>query len=257
MSDLQQEIARQHLSTHRYTGVRRGRPAIADVYTPRQAKGTVMLVHGGAFVIGSRRMTAMRRLAQAFVARGLAVFSIDYRLIGRGGRFDASLQDTLTAMAWWRQRAPDFGVTDGRLGLLGCSAGAALAAIAASEGGADALVGVYGAYDFERLPGQPLVRLPTRLLLQTTREDVIRKRSPVNRANAPIPTLLFHGERDRLVPIRHAHALQRAREAKGLPVELETFADRHGYLQRDTPAAAHTIQRAADFFVDHLQSSIL
>lgn len=224
--------------------------ALADVQLPASPRGAVLLVHGGGFVGGSREMPAIARAAEALVEAGLAAVSVDYRLLGRGGGFEEALEDVVAAARWWRTVAPSHGVPD-RLGLLGLSAGAALAAVAAAE--AHAWVGVYGPYDFRRLPGQPTVPGPTRWLLGTTDPAALWAASPLARAIAPIPTLLYHGTRDRLVPLAHAEALVAARERAGLPVELRRVDAGHGYLQRPaSPAARETMEGVISFFARHL-----
>ena len=233
----------QSRTTHHYAEPRRGIRPRVEVLAPDNPTGAVVLLHGGAFVVGNRSMPVMLRMADALNQRGLVALSVDYRMLGRGGRFDASLADVLAAMDWWREQDSTL-----PLGVLGMSAGGALAAIAASEGNADACVGVYGPYDFTQLPGQPRVKRPTKWLLRTTDPKALHAMSPLNRASSKIPTLLFHGRRDRLVPIDHAHALVAARQSRGLPVELVQVDAGHGYLRKSQSVAARqTVDRAAAF----------
>jgi acetyl esterase/lipase len=240
-------------TTHAYADPRRkGVAPLADVYVPADPRGAVVLVHGGGFVVGSRQMPAMQTCAAALNRVGLAAIVVDYRLLLRGGRFDEALGDVLASIAWWRSAAAGLGVSSERLGLMGLSAGGALAAIAASEAGAHAWVGVYGPYDFRALPGQPAFDGPTRWLLDSTDPAVLLGRSPLARATAPIPTLLFHGTRDQLVPIAHSQALVAARQAARLPVELRTVDAGHGYLQHESEHTTRTLDESAAFFARHL-----
>lgn len=236
-------------STHVYARPRWGIRPRVEVLAPSNPVGAVLLLHGGAFLVGNRRMPVMLRTAEALNRHRLTAVSVDYRMLGRGGRFDASLGDVLAAMDWWRHEVPDL-----PLGVLGMSAGGALAAIAATEGQADAWVGVYGPYDFTRLPGQPRMEHPTKVLLRTTDPEELHAMSPLRRASAAIPTLLFHGTRDRLVPIAHAHALVESRRAAGLPVDLVEVDERHGYLRRSRSITARrTLERAAAFLADSMR----
>jgi acetyl esterase/lipase len=238
--------------TYRYAPDRRGVAPRVDVFLPPAAAGAVLLVHGGAFLIGSRRRGSVRWFAEELGEVGLAALAMDYRLLGRGGRFAEALDDVLAAMRWWRATAPDLGVPD-RLGVAGLSAGAALAGVAATDGQADAWVGFYGPYDFERLPGSPVIRAPTRWLLRTTDPDAVRAASPLARCTTPAPTLLVHGTRDRLVPIEHSEALARERQAAGLPLELLRTEHAHGFLERRRdPAAGDALAHAVDFLATHL-----
>src|SRR5262245_58231760 len=61
---------------------RRGTPPRADVSMPQRPRGAVIIVHGGGFVIGSRRMLSVRWCARALVEAGLAAVAVDYRLLG-------------------------------------------------------------------------------------------------------------------------------------------------------------------------------
>src|SRR5690606_24657302 len=76
----------------------------ADLYLPRGAgpHASVLLVHGGAFLIGSRAMRPVRFLADRLRAAGFAVAATDYRLLLRGARdLDAQVADVRAALLGW------------------------------------------------------------------------------------------------------------------------------------------------------------
>jgi acetyl esterase/lipase len=231
---------------------RRGIAPRVDLDLPAGAQGAVILVHGGGFVVGSRRMTAVRRCAEAVVERGLAAVAVDYRLLGRGGRFADALDDLHAAADWWRGVAVEHGVHPDRLGWWGISAGAALTAVASSRTGGCAWVGAYGPYDFRRLPGRQLGNLPARWLVGSAQPSALALESPLHRCTTPAPTLLLHGSRDRLVPLAHAERLRDVRLASGLPVQLEQVSAGHGFLRRQTATADHALRLAADFLEAHI-----
>ena len=242
---------------HTYSRPRKGIAPRVDLTVPPAPRGAVLLIHGGGFVTGSRRMASIRGCAAAANAAGFASLALDYRLLARGGRFDEALDDVLACMAWWRAVAPEHGVPPDRLALWGLSAGAALAGIAATEGRAQAWIGAYGPYDLRRLPGFGAGTLPTRMLLGTVDPAALLARSPLARATAPIPTLLFHGTRDSLVPIAHAESLVAARRAAGLPVTLRAVEAGHGYLKHgDSPATRATLTEACAFLQANLGGSL-
>ncbi len=138
-----------------------------DLYVPEGAGPFPVLValHGGAWKGGSR--TAFRHWGHHFAARGYALFAASYRLAGKQQPgFPHAVRDVLAAVQFVRARSADFRLDPQRVGLLGASAGAHLAALAALAGGTplfaghypqdahaavDAsvkvLVGVYGIYD--------------------------------------------------------------------------------------------------------------
>lgn len=221
------------------TGARRGIPALADLYVPARPIGaSVVLVHGGAFLIGSRRMKPMRYLAARLTAAGLGVCAIDYRMIFRGGRLDEAVEDVGAAVAFWRARTPELGLDPGAISLVGLSAGASLAMLAAAElpdGALARLVCCFGLYELDDLRGSAAL-LP-RLLLRTRDRAIWSARSPRHAPQPAIPTLLLHGTADGLVPVDQARRLAAHRDQLGLPTKLVVYPDApHGFF--NLPGAA-------------------
>jgi acetyl esterase/lipase len=135
-----------------------------DLYLPQGAKLTPALVavHGGGWVAGVR--SAFQYWGPYLAARGYAVFSISYRLATKTKTFPQAVQDVLAGVQFLRGKAGGFGIDPARIGLLGASAGAHLAALAAlggkkftgaypqdafasTDASVKTLVGVYGIYD--------------------------------------------------------------------------------------------------------------
>jgi acetyl esterase/lipase len=221
------------------TRVAPGIAPLADVYLPAQATGaSVVLVHGGAFVIGSRRMKPMRYLAARLVAAGIAVCAIDYRMIFRGGRLDDALADVGDALAFWRATATDRGLDPHAISLVGLSAGGSLALLAAArDGSLHRLVCGFGLYELDALRGG-MASLVPRLLLRTPDRAVWRDRSPARILQPAIPTLLLHGDADGLVPVEQARRLGAHRASLGLPTKLVIYPGApHGFFNLPGPAA--------------------
>lgn len=137
---------------------------LGDLYLPAGAKAAPALiaVHGGAWIMGAR--SAFQYWGPYLAARGIATFAISYRLVTKSKMFPQAVQDVMAAVQFVRGKANEFGVDAGRIGLLGASAGAHLASLAALGGSkfaggypqdafaslsseVKALVGVYGIYD--------------------------------------------------------------------------------------------------------------
>lgn len=137
---------------------------VGDLYLPAGAKAAPALiaVHGGAWIMGAR--SAFQYWGPYLAARGIAMFAISYRLVTQNKMFPQAVQDVMAAVQFVRGKAGEFGVDPQRIGLLGASAGAHLAALAALGGKkfaggypqdpftsvsaeVKALVGVYGIYD--------------------------------------------------------------------------------------------------------------
>lgn len=136
---------------------------VGDFYLPKgHDKAPVLVaVHGGGWQVGSRQSY---RYWGLFLARaGYAVFAIDYRL-GKPGMYPAAVYDTKAAIQFVRAKAAEFNLDPDRIGLIGDSSGAHLAALVALAGdqfnsayrddanaavlaNAKAVVGFYGEYD--------------------------------------------------------------------------------------------------------------
>lgn len=248
------------LSAVPFAAPRPGVPARADVYLPDevahgQRPGTagvpsVVLVHGGGFMIGSRTMKPMRVLGTRLAEAGIAVVTIDYRLVGRGGALVEAVDDVVAAFRWWQLFGPQFGADPARMSLMGLSAGGTLALLAAAQlsehdddlgtgeaAGPHRVVDVFGVTDFAALRGNRAALMRRLVLAGGDPHD----HSPVNQ-QAPLrqPMLIVHGTSDALVPHAHAEALAAARAHQGLPTELRLIAGApHGFFNTaDTTAAA-------------------
>lgn len=226
----------------------RGVAPLADVYAPQRAGSgaSVVLVHGGGFLLGSRDMKPMRFLASSLTAAGVGVCTVDYRLVFRGGRIDEAVDDVRAAVAFWRERAPRYGLDAARVSLVGLSAGGTLAMLAASrEEALHRLVCVFGLYDPTHLAG-PLAQIVPRLVFRTAEREAWRRRSPVGSPQPRVPTLMLHGTADGLVPVEQARRLAAQREAQGLPTRLVVYPDApHGFFNYPSAVAAAAAEEIA------------
>jgi acetyl esterase/lipase len=139
-----------------------------DLYLPK-GKGpfpVLIAVPGGGWRMCVR--ASLREWGLYLAARGYGMFAIDYRLATTTRKtFPEAVQDVLAAVRFIRSSGAELSIDPSRIGLLGASAGAHLAALAALGGdaafgaGSDdilaatsahvkALVGVCGVYDLFR-----------------------------------------------------------------------------------------------------------
>ena len=232
----------------------RGIAPLADLYLPPRATGaSVVLVHGGAFVIGSRRMKPMRYLAARLGAAGIAVCAIDYRMIFRGGRLDEAREDVGDALRFWSTQAPRLGLDPRAISLVGLSAGASLAMLAAGRAEAADLAGLvccFGLYEVEHLRG-PVIGLLPRLLFRSGDRAAWTARSPHGAPQPHVPTLLLHGSDDGLVPVDQARRLAARREALGLPTRLVIYAGApHAFFNAPCPAADAAVRE----IIEHVEA---
>ena len=221
-----------------------------DVYRPADAaldgrpRPAVVQVHGGGWIAGSRLEQGIP-LLNHMAANGWIGFNIDYRLSPRATLPDHVI-DVKRAIAWVREHAEELGVDPGRICLTGGSAGGHLAALAALTAGdrslqpgfedADtsvaAAVPFYGVYDmldedavyYEGLRSWLLEEIVIKRR-RVDDPDAFRAVSPTHRVHAGAPPfLVFHGERDTLVPVDDARTfaerLKTTSDSEALYVEL-------------------------------------
>jgi acetyl esterase/lipase len=231
-----------------------GPPLRLDVWRASRATGqpprpAILRLHGGAWSFGTRSdQPGWNRWLNAL---GYDVFDADYRL-PPPARWRDEVGDVKCALGWVAANAARYGVDPQRIGLVGNSAGANLALLAAYSSGdprlpascdvppvaARFVVNLYGPTDLARLyatnsepgslaslleayvGGSPHA-LPDRYALLSPLSHVT-SRSP--------PTLTLHGEADRLVPVEHARLLDEALAAAGVAHETYLFPwSPHGF----------------------------
>ena len=230
----------------------RGIPPRVDVYRPKGPgpHPSVVLVHGGGFLIGSRTLKPVRYVATRLVQAGFAVAAPDYRLVFRGGRLDEAIDDVATALGWWREQAPRYALDPERISVMGMSAGATLMWLALSRDNISAhrIVSLFGLYDFAWLSDRRSAWLRQRLLRSPDLASW-QSRSPLSHAHAEAPCLLIHGDADQMTPVMHAHAMKQTRDAEGLSTTLDVIPGaRHGFLNdADDPVCEPCVARIVDF----------
>lgn len=203
-----------------------------DLYRPSGASScpVVIAVPGGGWVRGDKALFA--HWGRHLAAAGVAVFAIDYRrATGPGGVFPKNVQDVTAAARFLTDNAQRLGLDASRLGLVGASAGAHLAALAAlAQDEVDgqpaitfkAMVAVYGVYDLvahwqadldkNAAPGDDPCE---RLLGKTPYDDqqLYFDASPIRHvsyARNGLKTLLIWGLEDQEVSPRQSEAFARA-----------------------------------------------
>ena len=233
----------------------RGVAPLVDVYrpvgdVPDAGAPSVLLIHGGGFVGGSRRQRSIRFIATRLAEAGVAVAAADHRLLFRGGPLEAQRDDIAALRNFWHARGPQWGLDPHRVSAVGLSAGGALVLFDAAESDAryHRVVSIYGVYDFIGLSG-PGSRAWRTALLGSPKPEVWAKTSPMSIApHVGAPVLLLHGTEDGLVPYEQAQRLVDARGAR--PTTLRTFDGHpHGWLQDPSDPASELAAREITDFV--------
>ncbi|MFC8919161.1 alpha/beta hydrolase [Streptomyces sp. NPDC057116] len=96
------------------------------IYRPHGARGAVVWLHGGGFVMGDVD-TEHPWAARLAAGSGAVVVSVGYRLAPEHP-FPAALEDARAALAWTAAHTTELGVDPGRIAVGGHSAGGGLAA---------------------------------------------------------------------------------------------------------------------------------
>jgi acetyl esterase/lipase len=191
-----------------------------DLFVPtdRHGEPLIVVVHGGAWVIGSKTGDSLNPVPLDLLWDGYAVASINYRL-APGAIWPAQIQDCKAAIRWLRAHASDYGYDPNRLGVYGESAGGHLAAVLATSEGTNifdvgenlgysssvtCIVDMFGPTDSIALANTPLGQdvLP-QLFGGPVEEhlDLARSANPITYIHRTEPPMLVvHGTDDALVP---------------------------------------------------------
>lgn len=253
------------------------RPLKLDLYLPparfahRGPRPLVVYVHGGAWIVGTRRgftgpVGSWPAVLAALAARGDVVASVDYRLDG-AVHFPAPEQDVKSTIRFLRVNARRYHIDPRRVAIWGASAGGQLSALTSVSCGVKAFeppaprahafmkarpahagvsdcvqggVGWFGVYDFATVPippgqsgPQPYLGCPTFKCPKSTLEFA----SPTTYVSpSDPPMLLIHGLADHLVAVSQTREFAAKLRAAHVPVEVLYIPGvGHGFVGK-TPA---------------------
>lgn len=203
-----------------------GKVGSGDLYLPAGVeKGLVLLIHGGGWAYGDRRMCD--GVADFFVRElGMAVYNIDYRLASARHPFPACADDCVKAARV--ALSPEFrakhGLVSHRLWVCGGSAGGHLALWVGIKIGAP---GVAGVLDFSGIGDAAIDRAanPSRypIVFGGTATDEQIASMSITSMKLPRegpPVLCTHAVDDTVVPIASAEAFVSAYRAAGSRCEF-------------------------------------
>jgi acetyl esterase/lipase len=224
-----------------------------DLYLPATPAPhpLVIWIHGGGWKFGDKAwMLYVRKLTR----QGFAIASIQYRLSGTA-KYPAAIDDCRDALHWLEKNGSKYQLDTGHFFLSGASAGGHLAAFVALEAGYPAIKAVcllYPATDLTGFANQDAKHgyLPDFLggSVNQKRAEAIEG-SPVNhvRRNAP-PFLIFHGDKDTLVPIAQSEELNDKLHAAGVESHLVVVQGKaHGFALTDAQQ-----EQVGTFFLKHM-----
>lgn len=212
--------------------------------------GAVIVVPGGGYVM--RAPHEGEPIALWLNKIGLSAFVLNYRVAPY--RYPCSYYDAQRAIRIVRCNAKKWNIASDRIGILGFSAGAHLAAIAATyfddgikdstdeidsfSSRPDALVLCYPVITFGKYSHLGSV---IALLGDNPDEKLIKKLSLENAVTKNTPqTFIWHTSDDESVPVQNTLLFSKALKESGIPFETHIFrSGRHGLgLAKDCPDVA-------------------
>jgi acetyl esterase/lipase len=250
---MKQKEPSGHLPSLRMTTEKYGshEDQIGDLYLPVNSRPAVIcLLHGGFWRMPYGR-DQMNAIAHDLVARGFAVWNLEYRRLGTptGGwpNTGADVIDGIEYLSTLVAKGADLDLD--RIALVGHSAGGHLALWAAAQAlrsscgvRLKAVVGEAPVSDLELAYKMGLGRGAVLELLNATPEDkpeYYAAASPFNLLPFCIPQLVIHGTHDDAVPIEMSKAYAAAALAAGDSIEFAELPDSDHMAFLDPASTAH------------------
>ena len=197
----------------------------------------VVFIHGGGWEKGDKDQ--MSYFAINYAKAGFVGITVSYRLLSEA-KYPAQAQDVKEAIRFIKTLAGKYPIDVNRIGVAGYSAGAHLALlIALSEGEElyetnkynqfDSLVqcavGISAPIDLGKNKLKKIKFLDSE---QNENKELRRKASPINYIHKKqVPILLFHGDKDSLVPSFHYRNFLEKAEALGIN-NVQTYISGEG-----------------------------
>jgi acetyl esterase/lipase len=199
-----------------------------------------VLLHGG-FWRAARTLELMRPLAADLAGRGLAVWNLEYRRVGRpGGGWPGTCEDVAAGLDHLAELAGRAPLDLGRLAVVGHSAGGQLALWSAARAGLPAgapgagplvvprlVVSLAGVCDLHAGAADSIGEGAVAAFLGAGPDrapERYRLASPMARLPLGVRQVLVHGDADPRVPVTQSRGYAAAAAAAGDPVELVELA---------------------------------
>ena len=207
-----------------------------DLFLPEKVtpqNPVVLMLHGGAWMMGGKQYT--EKTARDLRDRGFVVANIDYRYVSETVTGQIMLEDIQSAMDFVKKVASQYNFAAGGYHVSGVSAGAHLALLFGYTKGNDIKSMAVLCAPSQLDTKESLDFTATRQLLKVVellagaKYDPLKAVDPKFSAISPfsniksIPTLLFHGTDDKLVPYVQSQNLYAELQRQNVPSELITM----------------------------------
>ena len=213
-----------------------GKSLQLDIYIPKnivKPAPLLVFIHGGGWRGGQRADYLVYLVA--FAKKGYITATVSYRLL-KDGPYPACAEDITDAVQWFYKNGENYGYDPDRIALIGGSAGAHLALLAAYEWKnpgmksdslavavnnhrIKAVVDIYGPADLTTEYSRTH-SLVTSILGHTFEEapELFTEASPIHYLDKNDPaTMILHGTSDDLVPISQSDELKARLDSLGVP----------------------------------------
>ena len=232
-----------------------------DVYLPanRDEANTkvILFIHGGSWIGGDKSEFNDAIASIHPKLAGYAIFNMNYRLVNNSANgLPDQMSDIKDALNFIESKAEEYKINANKICLVGASAGAHLALLHAyknnSEGKIKAVVDLFGPTDLRDLYSNHPVPQQVRYVLTSllgkspaANATLYQQSSPINFVNTQtVPTCIFHGSNDMIVPISQSNMLKAKLLANNVKVEMTAYAaEGHGWYGKNlSDTYAKTVQ---------------
>ncbi|POY36928.1 hypothetical protein C3K47_07640 [Solitalea longa] len=216
-----------------------------DILMPTQRTQqtkVIIFLHGGSWKKGDK--SDYTPALKAFAERGLVVVNMNYRLAEKNkNKFPAQMEDISEAIAMLDHKAKDLGFNLTSVGLAGHSAGAHLALLYSyhfnKTGKVKAVAALAPVSDLTEAARvgssaylNPIVNFLGKKFMQDSTLWIAA--SPYWMVTAAaVPTLLFHGTEDKVVPCNQSAKLEERLECYNIPSKFIKYDAGHVWLGAD------------------------
>lgn len=245
-----------------------------DIYSPADIASTrpaVLYIHGGGWSGGDK--AAYKPLAAMLAKAGYVCFWANYRLVTKdSNKYPAQIDDAQRAVRWIRAHAAQYRIDPNRIGAIGDSAGGHLVALLGTRDTRDntdselskysskvkCVVDLYGPADFT-LPSNGVSDVAKGIVVNFLGKkpeeapELYKEVSPVTYVSkTSAPFLIFHGDKDPLVPLDQSRRLYDALRKAGVEATFVIMPDDgHGFQKKDN--IERFVKETVGFFNRHLK----
>lgn len=234
---------------------------VMDVHLPENrsydSTKVMIYIHGGDWTGGDKHeLTGLLSTFKKYLP-GYALIGINYRLCSADpytNGFPAQEEDVALAVSYIKSKCAEWNISPNHITLTGSSAGGHLALLHAYKNNSDHTIKAVAAFYApthlaQGYDGLPASKASIEFVTGGTPSEVpdtYFESSPIHYTSTAIPSILFHGNTDNVIPVQQTMWLADSLNAKGKMVDSWIVpAEGHGF---SSLKMAEAIQRIGTFF---------